>query len=67
MEKIFDVKKRGKNLSLNDVLSRSTAIAKAMTCIHSSIDGFTILHRDLKPDNIGKRITFASDLLITLL
>jgi len=57
MERIFDknkgiMKKNG--LPLKGVLSNALAIASAMRYFHSAVDGCTILHRDLKPDNIGK-------------
>ena len=57
MERIFDKNKgimKKNNLPLQDVLSNALAIASAMRYFHSAVDGCTILHRDLKPDNIGK-------------
>jgi len=42
---------------LKDVISNALAIARAMRYFHSALDGYAILHRDLKPDNIG----FTSD------
>jgi len=58
MERIFDgnsknLRRAKKSLPLKDVVSNALAIAKAIQFLHSAIDGSTILHRDLKPDNIG--------------
>ena len=57
MDKIFDknskIIMKKNSLPLNDVFSNALAIANAMSYFHSALDGYTILHRDLKPDNIG--------------
>ena len=58
LEKIFDGNSknitRSKSLPLKDVISNALAIARAMRYFHSALDGYAILHRDLKPDNIGR-------------
>ena len=58
MDKIFEgnckgLKRMKNSLPLKDVVSNASAIASAMKYLHSAVDGCTILHRDLKPDNIG--------------
>ena len=60
MDKIFEgnaksngLRKASKSLPLKDVVVNAYAIASAMQYYHSSMDGATVLHRDLKPDNIG--------------
>ena len=59
MEKIFEgnsknIMRSKSTLSFKDVVTNALAMANAIKYIHSGIDGCTILHRDLKPDNIGK-------------
>jgi len=45
---------RKKTLAYSDVLKCARSIATAMTyCQEEAIDGCVVLHRDLKPDNIG--------------
>lgn len=46
-------RKMDKNVRLKDSLRDACEIAKAMEYCHSDIDESMILHRDLKPDNIG--------------
>ena len=60
MDKIFEgnakangLRKVSKSLPLKDVIINALAIASAMKYFHSSRNGSTVLHRDLKPDNIG--------------
>jgi len=58
MDQIFEgnckgLKRSKSSLPLKDVISNASAIASAMKYFHSAVDGCTILHRDLKPDNIG--------------
>jgi hypothetical protein len=48
---------RRKQLSFLDVLIIARSIAEAMKYCHEEvIPGCVMLHRDLKPDNIGERI-----------
>ena len=58
LEKIFEGNSknvmRSKSLPLKDVISNALALASAMKYFHSALNGCAILHRDLKPDNIGK-------------
>jgi len=42
-----------KTLPLKDVLNIARGIANALFHCHTAIDGCMVLHRDLKPDNIG--------------
>lgn len=61
MDKIFEGncksynfrKSNNKALPMKDILVNAHAIASAMRYFHSPINGCSILHRDLKPDNIG--------------
>lgn len=60
MDKIFEgnsktngLRKVNKSLPLKDVITNAHAIASAMEYFHSARNGSTVLHRDLKPDNIG--------------
>ena len=39
---------------IREALSDAYAIAKAMEYCHTGNDKYIIMHRDLKPDNIGK-------------
>jgi serine/threonine protein kinase len=46
---------RKKHMSYLDILKCARSIADAMAHCHEyAIPGFMVLHRDLKPDNIGK-------------
>ena len=54
MAKIFDEK----TLPMKDVVNMATGISNALMHCHTSIDGCMVLHRDLKPDNIGKVACF---------
>jgi len=62
MAKIFDdqtgrrlsLRGRGsKTLPMQDVVNMAKGISNALLHCHTSIDGCMVLHRDLKPDNIG--------------